>query len=91
MYSYLITFDLPIGGNHDAMVEAIKVSGRWWHYLANTWIVTTPYTAAQMFEVLRPHLVVSDRVLIVEIHAHDQRQGWLSQAAWDWLRSNLAG
>lgn len=93
MWSYLITYDLHTPSrDYTALHNAIKATGKWWHYLQSTWIVTTALypTPDQLFAALAPHLGQNDRVLVVRLHAADARQGWLTQDAWDWLRANVA-
>lgn len=90
MYSYLITYEFPGGGDDDAMVAAIRSFGRWWHYLRATWIITTPSLAPEVYARLRPILPATGRLLIIQVHASDQRKGWLNEEAWDWLGRSLA-
>ena len=93
MRSFLITYDLRSPGrDYTGLHAAIKATGRWWHYLESTWVVTTSTyeTADAMFSALRHHFGQNDRLFITPIHASDDRQGWLTQDAWSWLKTNVA-
>lgn len=56
----------------------------WWHFIEQTCVVSTTHDADTFARLLFPHLETSDSVLVVEMQPH-QFQGWLPQAAWDWL------
>jgi hypothetical protein len=93
MHSFLVTYDLRTPGRNDmALHAALKAVGRWWHYFATTWIVTTAaYDSADaLYAALQPLLGPNDRVLVVPIHASDKLQGRLEQDAWRWLKAHLA-
>lgn len=87
MNKYLITYDLKNNSrNYDDLFYAIKSLGAWWHYLDSTWIVKTNLTSSRIWPYLSNHITTTDRLLIVKIDFND-KWGWLSQDAWDWLSS----
>ena len=64
--------------------NAIKSnSAEWWHYLDTTWIVVTDYTADRFARLLYPHMLKTDRLLVVKLQK--EYQGWLDEEAWPWL------
>lgn len=66
---------------------AIKQIGPWWHHLESTWIVSTTDSPQNIFGHLKPHIDQNDRILIVDI-TNQQREGWLTTEAWQWLVDN---
>lgn len=86
---YSISYDLNRPGQKYAdLIEAIKVSGAWWHYLQSTWLVDTNLTAQQLFNRLRPHIDDNDIVLIIGVTR--DYSGWLPEKAWNWLKERMA-
>jgi hypothetical protein len=85
----LITYTLRNSDihNYGPFYEAIKSnSHEWWHFLDDTWIVTTSQTATQFASQLTPLIVTTDSVLVVPIVSKDFH-GWLPPKAWEWLNS----
>lgn len=81
---YSINYDLKRPGqNYDALHEAIKGCGAWWHYLGSTWLIDTSLNAKGVWDRLSPHVDNNDNMLIVGITR--DYSGWLPQAAWDWI------
>jgi hypothetical protein len=82
---YSINYDLKRPGqNYDALYEAIKSCGTWWHYLGSTWLVDTPLSADGIWNRLSPHIDKNDRVLIIGVTR--DYSGWLPKDAWDWIK-----
>ncbi len=91
MQTLLVTYDLSAPGrDYEALFEVLKRGSSWWHHLESVWIITGARTPDQLFDEIRPHLRAMDRVLIVQLHDRDPRQGWLPKQAWDWLNENMA-
>ena len=83
---YAINYDLKQPGqNYEALHEAIKSCGVWWHYLDSTWLVDTNLTAQSIWQRLEPHVDKNDSVLVIGVTR--DHQGWLPQEAWDWINS----
>ncbi len=81
---YAINYDLKRPGqNYEALYDAIKKCGAWWHYLDSTWLVDTSLTATGVWERIDPHVDKNDSFLIVGITR--DYQGWLPKEAWDWI------
>jgi hypothetical protein len=58
----------------------------WWHYIDQTCVVSTLHDVDSFARLLFPHMETTDSVLVVEMPPH-QFQGFLPQAAWDWLNA----
>lgn len=87
MSVYLITYDLNRPGQqYEALYEAIKSFGAWWHYLDSTWLVQTSLSAQSVWNRLEPAFDKNDRILISALST--DRQGWLPEDAWKWIRDH---
>lgn len=88
MAIYCVSYDLnQAGQNYSGLYEELKKSPNWWHYLDSTWLIYTNETAFQLFGRLQSKIDNNDRVLIIRVTP--DYSGWLTQEAWDWIRSNL--
>ncbi len=85
---YMISYDLKSPGrDYTTLYEAIKSFGVWWHYLGSTWIIKTSQSVSQVSELIRQRLDTNDYLIVVDITGKE-RDGWLPQKAWDWIRDN---
>ena len=85
---YLVTYQFKgQAGTYTALFETLKSFGEWWHFIDGSWIVMTDQTAQQIYDRLKPTLDANINILIFEL-GHD-RQGWLPQKAWDWIKRNI--
>lgn len=84
---YLITYDKnTVLKDYTPLYKAIKESGdTWWHHMNNTWLINTHLSASEIYNNLREHLNVADRLLVVKIHRPSDCQGWLNKKAWEWI------
>lgn len=81
---YAINYDLKRPGqNYDALHEAIKSCGNWWHFLGSTWLVDTALSAQGIWNKLEPHVDANDFFLVIGVTR--DYQGWLPQEAWAWI------
>lgn len=88
MSAFSINYDLKAPGrDYAGLYEAIKQSGKWWHYLDSTWIVITNESPLQIWNRLAKHIDKNDFMLIIEVR--DNVQGWLPKDAWAWIRANV--
>lgn len=86
---YAINYDLKRPGqSYESLYAAIKSCGVWWHYLGSTWLVDTKLSADGIWNRLAPVVDKNDRVLIIGVTK--DKQGWLSQEAWDWINARTA-
>lgn len=89
---YLIGYDLnKADKNYDGVYTAIKESSvngaTWWHYLDSTWIIKSNLTVNQVSDKIKPETDENDRFLVIEVK--NNKQGWLTQDAWDYLNDNI--
>lgn len=83
---YAINYDLKRPGqNYDALYDAIKSCGDWWHFLGSTWLVDSALNAQGIWKKLEPHVDKNDFFLVIGVTR--DYQGWLPQEAWDWINS----
>jgi hypothetical protein len=72
-------------GNKISELEPIfDLAFDWYRYAPTCWILWTSGTAEKWYERLKPKLGADDTFFVCELNMQD-RQGWLNQAAWDWL------
>jgi hypothetical protein len=83
----IVTYDLKSPQNYTPLYEALKAQGVWWHYLASTWLIDTAKSPQEVFDAVHPHIGPHDFILISELG--QRNQGWLPQAAWDWINSRV--
>ena len=69
----------------DEWTEVFNAAADWLRYAPNCWILYTSRTAESWFKRIKPHLKDDERVLICELNLLN-RQGSLSQSAWDWIQ-----
>ena len=85
----LITYELKTAGkDYSKFFETIKSVGDWWHYLDVVWLVDTVKSADEVAKALYPHFTKDDRLLVIKL-ARDH-QGWLPQAAWEWINQRIS-
>lgn len=88
MKAYSINYDLKAPGrNYEKLYEAIKASGKWWHYLESTWLVVSNETSQQIWNRIAPTIDKNDFVLVIEVRRDSF--GWLPKDAWDWINTNI--
>jgi hypothetical protein len=88
---YLVTYELEGGADPAEYLPAFSRELRrfpaWWHYLKNTWLVSTEKDADSIYEQLEPH--IDDNVNMLVILVADDYRGWLPSEAWEWIEENL--
>lgn len=85
----LITYDLKSSDrDYTLLYEAIKNLGdKWWHYMESVWLVHTNLSPTDSFNRLKEYFTQDDTCFIVNITGQE-RQGWLTSKAWDWIKIN---
>ena len=84
MKVYCVSYDLNKSGkDYKGLIEELKKTSSWWHYLGSTWLLYTSETAEQIWKRISGHIDKDDYALIIEV-AKDH-QGWLPKEAWDWI------
>lgn len=87
---YLVTYDLnKLGKDYTSLYRALMR----YEYtrdpgLDSVWFVSTTWTASQIYEHLRHHLDLNDRLFITQIN-RGTHQGWLNKNIWNWINARL--
>jgi len=89
--NYLIIFDQEIIGTYSpadihGVFTKIPGSTNWWHYISNTYIVTTNQTSAIISDHIYKILPLL-KFLVVKI-VLDDSNGVLQKDAWEWINKN---
>jgi hypothetical protein len=92
MSVYLISYDLNKSDkNYDGVYTAIKESSingsTWWHYLDSTWIIKSNLTVNQVSSQIQTQIDANDSFIVIEVI--NNKQGWLSKEAWDYLNNYI--
>ena len=89
MKPYIITYEIKdkTGKSYEPLFEEIKRFPKWWHYISNTWLIMSEENANAIFKRLEPCIDKDINILIIEVGK--DRQGWLSQKAWEWIKKNI--
>lgn len=89
----IVTYDLKTPRDYHDFYEALKSqadNGKWWHYMASTWILSTSKTPTAILEAVRKqYLDPQDSIFVCELSPN--YEGWLPKPAWDWLKEELGG
>ena len=84
---YLVAYDFPgPSEKYSELFNELKNSRRWWHYIDAVWLLSTDESADEIFERLEPSLDDDISLFITEIG--NDRQGWLPERAWKWIRKH---
>ena len=75
-------------GSYEDFFETLKEQGSWSHYLRSTWLISTSKSPSEVFSELKSYLRQGDHLLITRLSK--QRQGWLPQKAWQWIKRHEA-
>lgn len=86
---YAVTYDLnKPGKDYSSLWSALR---QYEHTrdvaLDSVWFISTPATAAQVYEHLRHFLDQSDRIYIFQLTRN--HEGWMEQSVWDWINARL--
>jgi len=72
---------------YDALYEALKQQGTWWHYMRWTWLLETEKSPDQIVEALKGHIKGTDRMLVSPLVR--PYQGLLVPEEWAWIRERI--
>jgi hypothetical protein len=87
---YLIKYELnKPGKDYSSLYNAL----RQYQYirddsLHSAWFVSTTWTAAQIYEHVRLHFDVNDRIFITMLH-RGENHGWLNKDVWTWINARI--
>ena len=88
MKTYVVSYDLKKPDkDYVGLINEIKNTYQWWHYLDSTWLVHSSESASAVFQRLHPYIDKDDYILIIE--AGRDRQGWLPEKAWKWIKAKI--
>jgi hypothetical protein len=83
----IVTYDLRSPQDYHNFYEAVKQQGKWWHYMASTWLLSTQKTPQEVVDAILPHMDVQDFLLVCELS--NKYQGRLPKPAWEWINQEL--
>lgn len=82
---YLVTYDLrKKGKDYIGLIEQLKNSPGWAHYLQSTWLIYTSESIEDLYKRLSAHLDEKDSILITEFKG--AYYGSLPKKAWEWIK-----
>lgn len=83
----IVTYDLRSPQDYHSFYEAVKQQGKWWHYMASTWLLSTQKTPQEVVDAILPHMDMQDLLLVCELS--NKYQGRLPKPAWEWIKQEL--
>lgn len=84
---YCISYDLITPGkNYDALYEAIKSFGRWWHQTGSVWFIASDKSPSQIRDFLRTNIDENDKLFVVRVYESWAGTGF-SQEEYNWLKN----
>jgi hypothetical protein len=83
----IVTYDLRSPKDYHDLYEVVKLQGKWWHYMASTWLLSTTKEPQQVVDAMLPHMDPMDLLFVCELTP--KFQGRLPQQAWDWINTEL--
>jgi hypothetical protein len=83
----IVTYDLRSPKDYHEFYEAVKLQGKWWHYMASTWLLSTTKTPQEVVDAIFPHMDPQDLLFVCELT--NKYQGRLPKVAWDWIKAEL--
>lgn len=86
--TYLISYDLKKPDqDYTYLIQELKKSNLWWHYLESTWLISTFETTQQIYQRIEKFIDKNDSVIIILVGK--EYQGWLPEKAWNWIHNNV--
>ena len=83
----IVTYDLKTPKDYHDFYEVVKIQGKWWHYMASTWLLATEKTPQQVADAIQEKLDPQDLFFVCELAP--SYQGRLPKPAWDWINAEL--
>jgi hypothetical protein len=83
----IVTYDLRSPKDYHDLYEVVKLQGKWWHYMASTWLLSTTKEPQQVVDAMLPYMDATDLLFVCELTP--KFQGRLPQQAWDWINTEL--
>ncbi len=85
MAVHCISYDLQ-SNNYDALINAIKGYGTWWHQSESTWFIETTQTTRQVLDNLRNYLRRGDKIIVIQVHQNWWATGYTDDQ-YNWMRN----
>jgi hypothetical protein len=83
----IVTYHLKGTKDYHDFYEVVKTQGKWWHYLASTWLLSTTRIPQEVVDAIHPQMDPQDLLFVCELAP--RYQGWLPKQAWDWINAEL--
>jgi hypothetical protein len=80
---FVVTYDLRSGRNRSSLFKTLRSFGRWSHFMASGWIISTRRTHANITARLLSHLDPEDSICIMPLE--DTHAAYLPQRAANWV------
>lgn len=81
---YCISYDLK-SKKYEALIEAIKAYGVWWHQSESTWFIETEQTTKQVLDKLVNTLWKGDKIIVIQV-MNDWWAAGHEEEEYTWLR-----
>lgn len=77
------------GPSADPLIQQLQVppTRSWWHWLKETWIISTPEQLYELDARLRQRIEPADKLFILPLP--DNYAGWLPPEAWQWIEQRI--
>ena len=87
-FAYIVSYRFtgPTNAYND-FYETLRSYDDWFNYTPNLWIIKTRIPMVNVAALLRSKIRTTDWLMVMP--AKGPVDGWLPQAAWDWLNKNL--
>lgn len=86
--AYIISYDKGEEDNYEGVISELKKGISWWQYLDKTWLIITEESSDEIWSRIEDKINKEKHFLIMEVNGKN-RQGWLKQTEWDWIKENL--
>jgi hypothetical protein len=87
MACFIISYDLPAGGDYADLIAAIKAYGRWAHITKSTWAVVTEAGAPEVRDHLDAYIPAGGRIFVVK---SGREAAWRNCMCSDeWLKARI--
>lgn len=84
---YCISYDLKKPGrDYNALYEAIKSYGIWWHQTDSVWFIVSKETSVDIRTKLIKHIDSNDKLFIIRLRKEWAAVGF-NNKEYDWLKS----
>jgi len=84
----IVTYDLRSPKDYHDFYEVVKQQGKWWHYMASTWLLSTHKTPQEVADAIFPYMDSQDLLFVGDLGT--RYQGRLPKPAWDWIQAETS-